>query len=193
MIDRSWFRPATRIVFLREVAAAGLVVAALSGPVMAQDAGWEAVILPDSAACDPEVRRAVARSIRTGVDRESRRGEFSIQPPRPVGAVTCLNNLVEQGVLIPSVRLRSISDWSNILSIVTGRLLREGDGLSRTLCHRAEGMFADLTRPLGNVFDPDLLPPGADLLLESTTTRINPGGAQGPESRSSHRNLWQDP
>lgn len=192
MIDRSWIRAATRIILLREFAVAGLVAAATFGPVLSQDSGWEAAILPDSAACDPEVRRAVARSIRTGVDRESRRGEFSIQPPRPVGSVTCLNNLVEQGVLVPSVRLRSISDWSNILSIVTGRLLREGDDLSRTLCHRAEGMFADLTRPLANVFDPDLLPPGADLLLETTTTRVNSGGGPDPESRSSHRNLWQD-
>lgn len=130
---------------------------AAAGPLGAQEqdaGGWESEILDPSAGCDPAVLEEIARRIRTGVERETSRGERSITPPEPVGELTCLNNVL--ALELPRWRVANPANWvQHWLRTFRSR----GTGLARSLCARAEDMFNDFTRPLSGGWDAAL--PGA--------------------------------
>lgn len=168
MFDRR--KPAPTFRFL---AGALLAVAALCPPpAVAQTDGetpdeperWERQIVVDRESCDPVVREEIARRIRRGIERETRRGERSVTPPTPVAELTCLTDILAGQ--LPGWRVADPGDWVNhwIRS-----LTRRGEGLARSLCAPAEGMFRDFTRPLVGGWNANL--PGIGEILP---TRVPP-------------------
>ena len=175
---------------------AGLAFAAIlaaSAPAAQEQGpeGWEGAILDPSGACDPAVREEIARRVRTGIERETSRGERSITPPAPVGELTCLNNILAQQ--LPRWRVASPENWVNHwLRTLTSR----GNGLARSLCERAGDMFNDFTRPLRGGWDAAL--PGAGIAFpriarpepRATPNRADPDSQPQPEDDDSG-NPWQ--
>ena len=153
--------------------------------------GWEGAILDPSAGCDPAVMEEISRRIRTGVERETSRGERSITPPAPVGELTCLNNIFAQQ--LPRWRVANPANWVNHWLRTLGS---RGDGLTRSLCERADDMFNDFTRPLTGGWDAAL--PGAGIAFpriarpesRPTPRRTDPDTQPAPKDDENGGDPW---
>lgn len=104
-----------------------------------------------SSACSHESRGAVAQNARRNVESRVSRAEASIQPPIPVGDLSCLDSLMRIGDDFLSGEVLSGRDI--VLDLLKGLgartiLGKDGSEVSRQVCDFAVKKWEELTRPL---------------------------------------------
>lgn len=104
-----------------------------------------------SSACSSESRNAVAANARRNVESRVSRAEASIQPPIPVGDLSCLDSLMRIGDDFLSGE--ALSGRDIVLDLLTGLgaktiLGDDGSQASRQVCDFAVKKWEELTRPL---------------------------------------------
>lgn len=108
--------------------------------------------------CSAASRDDVASAARMNVESHVTRAEASIQPPTPVGDLSCLNDLMNVDVDFLSGQFFSLDsllgDFMNGLQNVT--IGGSGGGVDRQICQFAQERWSALTQPL-NLSPDDLL------------------------------------
>lgn len=108
--------------------------------------------------CSDTSRDAVANAARTNVESHVARAEASIQPPTPVGDLSCLNDLMNIDIDFLSGQFFSLDsllgDFMSGLQNIT--LEGIGEEINRQICQFAEEKWSELTEPL-NLSADDLL------------------------------------
>lgn len=104
-----------------------------------------------SSACSNESRHAVALNARRNVESRVSRAEASIQPPIPVGDLSCLDSLMRIGDDFLSGE--ALSGRDIVLDLLSGLgaktiLGKDGKQVSRQVCDFAVKKWEELTRPL---------------------------------------------
>ena len=104
-----------------------------------------------SSACSSESRHAVAQNARRNAESRVSRAEASIQPPIPVGDLSCLDSLMRIGDDFLSGE--ALSGRDIVLDLLTGLgaktiLDKDGEQFSRQVCDFAVQKWEELTRPL---------------------------------------------
>lgn len=111
-----------------------------------------------NARCSDASRDAVANAARNNLERHVARAEASIQPPTPVGDLSCLNDLLNIDIDFLSGQFFSLdsllSDFMTGLQNIT--LEGIGEEINRQICAFAEEKWSELTEPL-NLSPDDLL------------------------------------
>lgn len=105
--------------------------------------------------CSSESRDAVANAARLNVESRVARAEASIQPPAPVGDLSCLNDLMNINIDFLSGRLFSIGDiLGDLLSGLQNITLEGIQGeVTRQICEFAAKKWEELTKPLNLSLD----------------------------------------
>lgn len=100
--------------------------------------------------CSEESRDTVAEAARLNVESHVTRAEASIQPPTPVGDLSCLNDLMNIDIDYLSGQFFSLDsllgDFTSGLQTIT--LESIGEEVNRQICAFAEEKWAELTEPL---------------------------------------------
>lgn len=108
--------------------------------------------------CSDASRDAVSNAARANVESHVRRAEASIQPPTPVGDLSCLNDLMNINIDFLSGQFFSLDsllgDFMNGLQNIT--LEGIGEEINRQICAFAQKKWSELTEPL-NLSVEDLL------------------------------------
>ena len=162
----------------------------------AGQAGWiEATLEPS---CSDDSRTRVAAGTRRQIEFSVRRAEASIQPPDPVGQLSCLEGLME-------TRIDQFAPTGNLDGLFSNSL----DGLvdipgqlAQRVCSLAEKSWNKLTRPLEQFgFESDeSIPPGYFSRFglvnipghTSSRTSSRPSGQNNPKSGGLFRTSSQD-
>lgn len=108
--------------------------------------------------CSSASRDDVANAARLNVESHVTRAEASIQPPTPVGDLSCLNDLMNINIDFLSGQFFSLDsllgDFMNGLQNIT--LEGIGEEINRQICAFAQEKWSELTEPLNLSVD-DLL------------------------------------
>ena len=104
-------------------------------------AGEDWVKSMTSADCRPESRERIARSTRERIERSVHRAEASVQRPRPVGDLTCLDRLM-------AINVGSFAPVGDLLGMFRGALDQLGDDGARRICRVAEDAWRRRSQPL---------------------------------------------
>lgn len=108
--------------------------------------------------CSAASRDEVANAARLNVESHVTRAEASIQPPTPVGDLSCLNDLMNIDIDFLSGQFFSLDsllgDFMNGLQNIT--LEGIGEEINRQICAFAQEKWSELTEPLNLSVD-DLL------------------------------------
>lgn len=108
--------------------------------------------------CSDASRDDVANAARLNVESHVTRAEASIQPPTPVGDLSCLNDLMNIDIDFLSGQFFSLDsllgDFMNGLQNIT--LEGIGEEVNRQICQFAQEKWSELTEPLNLSVD-DLL------------------------------------
>jgi hypothetical protein len=105
--------------------------------------------------CSEASRDAAANAARQNVESHVTRSEASIQPPTPVGDLSCLNDLMNIDIDFLSGELFSIGDiFGDLLSGLQNVTLEGLEGeVTRQICEFAAEKWSDLTEPLNLSLD----------------------------------------
>lgn len=121
-----------------------LLASAIAGAAAApQEAGAEWIREMLDARCSVESKDAVSTAVRSAIETSVRRSEASIEPPIPVGDLSCLSSLM-------AAPLDKFSNVGEILGDLQLGLDQKaiGDGISRGICSFAQSKWNELTEPL---------------------------------------------
>jgi hypothetical protein len=105
--------------------------------------------------CSAASRDAVANASRQNVESHVTRAEASIQPPTPIGDLSCLNDLMNIDIDFLSGELFSIGDiFGDLLSGLQNVTLEGIQGeVTRQICAFAAEKWSELTEPLNLSLD----------------------------------------
>jgi len=108
--------------------------------------------------CSAESRDGVANAARLNVESHVTRAEASIQPPTPVGDLSCLNDLMNMNIDFLSGQFFSLDSILGDLMSGLQNITLDGIGgeVNRQICQFAQDKWSELTEPL-NLSVGDLL------------------------------------
>lgn len=100
--------------------------------------------------CSEQSREAVANAARTNVESHVTRAEASIQPPTPVGDLSCLDDLMNVDTDFLSGQFFSLEGLLGSFSSGLQDITLEGLGgeVNRQICAFAQDKWSELTEPL---------------------------------------------
>lgn len=128
-----------------------LVISALLGLVPA-NAGAQTEIFRSmtNERCSAGARDAAANAARQNVESHVTRAEASIQPPTPVGDLSCLNDLMNINLDFLSGQFFSLDSMFQDLMSGFQNITLEGIGeeVTRQICQFAQEKWEELTEPL---------------------------------------------
>jgi len=149
--------------------------------------------------CSSASRDAVANAARQNVESRVARAEASIQPPTPVGDLSCLNDLMNIDIDFLSGKMFSIGDiFGDLLGGLQDITLEGIQGeVTRQICAFAAEKWEDLTKPLNLSLDDllgDISPGFTSNFALINVTRGDPGtgvvingGSTSPQPSSAPR------
>jgi len=111
-----------------------------------------------NARCSDASRDAIANAARHNVESHVTRAEASIQPPTPVGDLSCLNDLMNIKLDFLSGQFLSLDTlFQDLMSGLQNITLQGiGEDVTRQICQFAQEKWEELTEPLNLSFE-DLL------------------------------------
>jgi len=158
--------------------AAALVVTALMGLAPAA-AGAQTEIFRSmtNERCSTASRDDVANAARLNVESHVTRAEASIQPPTPVGDLSCLNDLMNIDIDFLSGQFFSLDsllgDFMSGLQNIT--LEGIGEEVNRQICQFAQEKWSELTEPLNLSVDDLLGDVSPDFTSNFALLNVSPG------------------
>jgi hypothetical protein len=128
--------------------------------------------------CSDASRDAVANAARQNVESHVTRAEASIQPPTPIGDLSCLNDLMNIDIDFLSGELFSIGDiFGDLMSGLQNVTLEGVQGeVTRQICAFAEEKWSELTKPLNLSVDDLMGDISPDFTSNFSLINVAPGG-----------------
>jgi len=137
--------------------------------------------------CSDASRDAVANAARQNVESHVTRSEASIQPPTPIGDLSCLNDLMNIDIDFLSGELFSIGDiFGDLMSGLQNVTLEGIQGeVTRQICEFASDKWSELTKPLNLSVDDLMGDISPDFTSNFALLNVTPGGGSGVVPRGS--------